>query len=271
MFYNAYNGTVKTADAEMDYIAFGYGSKPLIMLPGLGDGLRTVKGTAIPLAFMYRQYAKDYRVYLFSRRKVMPQGFTTRDMAKDVYEAMQALDIVPAHIVGVSQGGMIAQYLAIDYPQAVQKLVLAVTISRQNPTIKRVIENWMEMARQCDYKGIMIDTAEHSYSEKYLKKMRKSYAIIGRIGKPRSFERFLVMAEACITHNAYEELHKIKCPTLIIGGRQDKIATGEASEELAQAITGSSLYIYEDLGHGAYEEGKDFLTRITDFIDSKDN
>ena len=98
--------------------------------------------------------------------------------------------------------------------------------------------------------------------------MRKSYSIIGHIGKPRSFQRFLVMAEACITHNAYEELHKIKCPTLIIGGRQDKIATGEASEELAQAITGSSLYMYEDLGHGAYEEGADFLTRITDFIEN---
>ena len=267
MFYNACNGTVKTAEAEMDYIAFGYGQKPLIMLPGLGDGLRTVKGTAIPLAFMYRQYAKEYRVYMLSRRKVMPQGFTTRDMAKDVYEAMKALDIVPSYVVGVSQGGMIAQYLAIDYPQAVRKLVLAVTLSKQNDTIQQVIESWMEMARKGDYKGIMIDTAEHSYSETYLKKMRKSYAIIGRIGKPKSFDRFLVMAKACLTHDAKEELHKIQCPTLIIGGKQDKIVTGAASEELAQAIAGSGLYMYEDLGHGAYEEGEDFLTRITDFIE----
>lgn len=268
MFYNAYNGTVKTTDAEMDYIAFGSGSKPLIMLPGLGDGLRTVKGTALPLAFMYRQYAKDYRVYMLSRRKTMPQGFTTRDMARDVYEAMQVLGIVPSCLVGVSQGGMIAQYLAIDYPQAVQKLVLAVTLSRQNDTIQQVIGNWMGLARQGDYKEIMIDTAEHSYSEAYLKKMRKTYAFIGSIGRPKSFERFLVMAEACLTHDAHEELHKIKCPTLIIGGRQDKIVTGEASEELAQAIAGSSLYMYEDLGHGAYEEGEDFLTRITDFIEN---
>ncbi len=268
MFYNAYNGTVKTADAEMDYIAFGYGESPLIMLPGLGDGLRTVKGMAIPFAFMYRQYAKDYRVYLMSRRKVMPSVFTTKDMARDVYEAMKVLEIPKAYVVGVSQGGMIAQHLAIDYPQVVQKLVLAVTLSRPNDTIQQVIGNWMEMAKQGDYKRIMIDTAEHSYSENYLKMMRKSYPILGSVGKPKSFDRFLVMAQACLTHDAHEELGRIKCPTLIIGGRQDKIVTGEASEVLAEAISGSRLHMYTDFGHGAYEEGKDFLEMIADFLEN---
>ena len=51
MLYNAKNGSVKIGDSEMDYIRFGTGGRTLVMLPGLGDGLRSVKGTALPMAF----------------------------------------------------------------------------------------------------------------------------------------------------------------------------------------------------------------------------
>ena len=74
MIYNAENGTVQIDNTQMDYIAFGYGKKNVILIPGLGDGLRTVKGMALPLAFMYREYAKEYSVYVFSRKKVLKAG-----------------------------------------------------------------------------------------------------------------------------------------------------------------------------------------------------
>ena len=38
MLYNAYNGSVRVGNSEMDYVSFGNGNKNLIMLPGLGDG-----------------------------------------------------------------------------------------------------------------------------------------------------------------------------------------------------------------------------------------
>ena len=50
MLYNAKNGTLKIGGSEMDYIRFGTGERILVMLPGLGDGLRGVKGTALPMA-----------------------------------------------------------------------------------------------------------------------------------------------------------------------------------------------------------------------------
>ena len=49
MFYNAKNNNIKIEQSDMDYISFGKGNKNLIIIPGLGDGLRTVKGMAIPL------------------------------------------------------------------------------------------------------------------------------------------------------------------------------------------------------------------------------
>ena len=75
------------------------------------------------------------KVYIFSRKSNLKYGYSTREMAKDQANAMKAIGISNAMIVGVSQGGMIAQYLAIDYPELVKKLVLAVTVSRK-------IEQW---------------------------------------------------------------------------------------------------------------------------------
>ena len=46
----------------MDYQSFGNGNKNLIMLPGLGDGLSTVKGMAPVFSILYRVYAKEYTV-----------------------------------------------------------------------------------------------------------------------------------------------------------------------------------------------------------------
>lgn len=267
MFINAKGGTVRVGGEDMEYITFGNGSRYLVMIPGLGDGLQTVKGFAVPFSLLYRQYAKKYRVYVFSRKNKFSEDYTTRDMAKDLMLAMEQMGFRKADIVGVSQGGMIAQYLAIDYPQVVNKLVLAVTTARPNETIRNVLHHWVEMAKAGDYRGIFIDTAEKSYSEKYLKKNRWIYPLVGRIGKPKKFDRFIIMAKACLNHNSIEELDKIKCPTLIIGGGDDKIVTGNASVEIAEKISGSTLFMYERLGHGLYEEAKDFNSRVLSFLD----
>ena len=64
MFISAKNDTLRLSDGTMHYVRFGRGKKTLIMLPGLGDGLTTVKGTALPMALMYRIFAKDYTVYM---------------------------------------------------------------------------------------------------------------------------------------------------------------------------------------------------------------
>lgn len=266
MFYNAAEKTVTIDDTDMDYVVFGRGQTPFVILPGLSDGLKTVKGLALTLAIYYREFAKDFRVYLFSRKNQLPKGYTTQDMARDQNTALKAIGVESAYVMGVSQGGMIAQHLAIDYPERVKKLVIGVSVSRQNPTLQRVIKGWMEMAEANDYKAIAIDTIEKNYTEKKLKSYRFFYPIISRIGKPKSLERFMIQAEACLNHNAYERLDKIECPTLVIGGDNDNVVGKNSSEEMAAKIPNSKLIIYEGLGHSAYEEAKDFNQQVKRFL-----
>ena len=266
MLFNAINGNIRIGDTDMDYISFGNGQKNLIMIPGLGDGVKTVKGKATTFAVMYREFAKDYKVYVFSRKNQLEKVYSTKDMAKDQVEVMKKLGISKASIMGVSQGGMIAQYIAIDYPELIDKLVLAVTVSRQNETIQSVIGSWIAMAEANDYKGIIIDTTEKSYSDKNIKKYRLLYPILSRIGKPKDFSRFINQANACIQHNAYSELDKIKCKTLVIGGDSDKVVGKNSSEEIAERIPTSKLVIFKGLGHMAYEEAKDFNHQVLSFL-----
>lgn len=265
MFYDAKNGKISIADTQMDYITFGRGRKNMIIIPGMGDGLKNVSGLAVPYALLCKKLAKKYKVYVFSRRNIMPETFTTKDMAQDVYYAMNRLNIHEAYVMGISQGGMIAQHLALDYPQAVEKLILTVTISKQNKIMNNVIRRWIQMAEAKDYKAIIIDLAKRSYTRMHIKAALCMYTLLGNIGEPSNYQRFLTMARACLTHNTYDRLDKIQCPTLIIGGREDGIVSCRASEEIAERIPNSKMYIYKHLGHGLYQETADFLPRVIQF------
>ena len=223
MLWNVRNGSVPIGNTEMCYAAFGYGEKPFVILPGLSDGLMTVKGKALMLAKPYKMFFENFTVYMFSRKNDLPDGITIADMAEDQAAAMELLGLKKAAVMGVSEGGMIAQILAARHPELVEKLVLAVTAPRVNDLIREGLDTWIGFAKLGDHKNLMIDTAERSYSPSYLKIYRWIYPVIGTIGKPADYGRFLSNANATLSFDATDDLATITCPTLIIGGDEDKI------------------------------------------------
>lgn len=262
MQFSAKNG--RTGDT--DYVRFGSGERVLIMLPGLGDGLQTVKGTALPMALMYRRLAKDFTVYMFSRKNDLPEGHTTRDMAYDLAEAMEALGIRKASVLGVSMGGMIAQHLAIDRPDLIDKLILVVTAPRPNDLLTGSVEEWLAQAKQGDHTALMESNVRRIYSESYYRKNKWLIPIMGKLTKPKSYRRFFVQGNACLTHDAWKDLPKITAPTFVIGGEQDLCLGGDASREIAARIPGAKLHMYPQWGHGLYEEAKDFIGLALSFL-----
>ncbi len=265
MLYNAKNGNVRFNGHDCDYISFGSGDDVLIMLPGVGDGFKTARGVAVPFSLMYRCFAKDFKVFVFSRRNRLLSGFTTKDMADDLAAIMDKLGIKTAHVFGVSQGGMIAQQMAIRHPDRVKSLVLAVTAARPNAIMNEALSSWLEMADKGDYRGIMLDTAERSYTGAYLERGRKMNDLIALV-KPKDYTRFRILCESCLEHDAYDDLDKISCPAYIIGASEDKVLGAEASREIAERIPDAELFIYEGYSHGVYEQAKDFNGRVLQFL-----
>lgn len=261
------NGCVAIGNTDMHYVSFGTGERKLVVLPGLSDGLATVKGKALILASPYRRFLRDYTVFMFSRKNDMREGYSIRDMADDQIFAMKDLGIDQAYLLGVSQGGMIAQYMAIDHPEMVIKLILAVTAPNANTVVQENVSGWIDMVKRQDHTALMVDTAEKMYSEQYLQKNRKLFPLIARFTKPRTYDRFMRNAQAILDFDCCSELQKISCPTLIIAGSDDHTVGNDAAYELNRAIRESELHIYEGLGHGAFEEAKDFYDRVREFCD----
>ena len=260
------NGCLQTDGFEMEYIRFGTGAKTLILLPGLGDGLQTVRGLAIPMTLLYRVFINEYTVYSFSRRRDLPDGHTTRDMAQDQKQAMDALGIPAADVEGVSMGGMIAQHLAADYPEMVGKLVLVVTSARPNPILIGSVKEWISLAQQGDHTALMESNLRKIYSPEYYRSNRWMLPVVGRLTKRKSYRRFFIQAEACLTHDAFDRLPQIKAPTLVMGGEKDEALGGDASREICGEIPGAQLKMYPQWGHGLYEEEKTFNRTVLEFL-----
>ena len=255
-------------DKSMDYVTFGIGNQPLVIIPGLGDGLQTVKGMAMPLSITYRILAKRYKIYVFSRINELRQGYTTRDMAADVAEAMEVLNITSAYVMGLSQGGMIVQWLVADFPEKVQKLILAVTTAKLSNLGRERISCWLNLSQTGTYKDLIINIARHSYTTKTFGRFKYLYRIMGIFGRIKDKERIDIQAVSCLKHDSLAFLEKISCPTLIIGAENDDVLGVGGSIGLQQHIKGSQLIILPECGHALYEQNKDFQKRVLVFLES---
>ena len=252
----------------MDYVTFGKGNQPLVIIPGLGDGLQTVKGMAMPFSITYRILAERYKIYVFSRINELRQGYTTRDMAVDVAEAMEALNLDTAYVMGISQGGMIAQWLAVDFPEKVQRLILAVTTAKPIQLARERIEHWQKLSQSGNYKHLILDIAKHSYTQKSYQKWSLLYNVMGIFGRNKDKQRIDIQSVSCLKHDSLDFLEKINCPTLIIGAEKDDVLGVDGSLGLHQHIKDSQLTILPECGHALYEQNKDFQKRVLVFLES---
>jgi 3-oxoadipate enol-lactonase len=259
---------VKTAtkgDLEMKYIKFGTGEKNFVIIPGLS--IHSVMGSAAAIEEAYSSFANDYTVYVFDRAENIKEGYSIRDMATDTATAMKELNIDNAYIFGASQGGMIAQYIAIDYPELVNKLILGSTLSKPNDTAKTVVNKWISLAENRDENALLESFVNEVYSPATVDAYGESVIEANKGITEEEYERFIILAKACENFNSYDELSKIQCPVLVIGCEGDKVLTAEGSKEIADKL-GCEIYLYDSTyGHGVYDEASDYKDKCLEFFE----
>ena len=256
------------ADLDFDVVSFGRGRQILVIVPGLGDGLASVAGQSWLLSRYYRRLVPSFRVYVISRPRRLPMGYETRAMAADYAALFHRLEFPRGCIDlwGLSQGGMIAQWIGIEHGAALRRLCVTVSASRPTSTLRRVVEGWMDMARAGRYRELARDTMRKTYSPHKLRRYAPIMPFLGLLVRPKNLDRFLIQAKSCLTHSAYRELPRVRAPTLIIGGAQDQVVGPNTSEEMAEQIPNAQLKVYPDLGHGAYEEAQDCTADVMNFF-----
>ena len=78
MLYHTREFMIDAGDMRCNCISFGRGERPLVMISGLN--LRDAKGkaAALGLAWSYRSFAREHRVWLFDRREELPEKYSVR-------------------------------------------------------------------------------------------------------------------------------------------------------------------------------------------------
>ena len=263
MAANAVIKTVKVDGNELEYAVFGSGRIPLIMIPGIS--IKSVMLSAQSVAGAYSRYLKNHTVYLFDRRRRAQPDYHIDDMGSELAKALQIIGIENADFFGTSQGGMIAQQVALTHPELVRRLVLACTASRPNEHTEKVITEWIKLAANRDVEGLCTDFVNCLYSEAFAKRFMNVVLKMHGDCTDDELDRFIMLARAGENFDVYEKLGKITCPAFVLGAHNDKVLTGHASEEIAEKI-GCELYMYgEPYGHAVYDEARDFKDRIFGF------
>ena len=248
----------------MDYFTFGTGAKPFVMLPGLS--VKSIMNSADGIASAYEMFAKDFTVFCFDRTKFLSENYTIEMLAEDTAEAMKLLSIKNACVFGASQGGMMAQYIAINHPELVGKLLLASTASRLNDTAVKVMTNWVKNAAENDVNAFCDCFIDVLYSKAYAEKFGEFIKLAHRDVTEEDFRRFVILGMSCSTLNTYDRLERIQCPTLVIGAEDDRVLGSQASVEIAEKL-GCELYMYgEGFGHCVFDEAPDYKQRIMNFF-----
>ena len=255
---------VPIEDTYMNVIRFGRGEKQLLVLSGMS--LCGLEGMGSALENLYKSFIDDYTIYVFDRRKVLPTGFQVRDMAQDIYNVCQGQAVDKAYIVGASQGGMMAQWLAVDHPDFVEKMIVVSSQCKATDKMITFGEESSKFADAEDIVGVNRYFFNMVYSPAYLEAYKEALPTLEKQGSPADCVRYKILANACKEFDVSGHMDKITCPVLVVGDTNDKVIGVEGSNEIAQALN-CEKYIYDQYSHAVYDEAPDFLDKVRDFLE----
>jgi pimeloyl-ACP methyl ester carboxylesterase len=244
---------------EFPYVRIGNGQENLVILPGTtleNDPPNRIATWTYRLGF--GRFARDYTLYVISRRRGMPSGYTTQDMAKDCARVLEQ-EIGPSHLMGFSTGGEIAQYVALDHPATVRSLILVVSACRLSEEGRGICERWQVLAREGRWRALRADMASVAVTSETNKRLARTFirvfgGLVFRV--PSDPSDFLTTLDADLRHDTAGQLGGISAPTLVIGGAEDPFYSEGLLHETAEKIPDATLHIYEGVGHGVPKERK---------------
>ncbi len=235
---------------------------PVVLIGGLGSQIQSW-ATQVPI------YSEHFKVITFDNRGAgrsdKPEaGYTTEDMADDTACLMDELEVDCAHIVGKSMGGMIGQWLAIKYPDKVNKLVMGCSSASRDEVGNEILRMGREIATKIGTKAVWLMALYLGYSREYIEKnlgtIKEAMASVPE--NPEALNGYLGQSFACERHNTTDLLHKIKSPALVMAGGSDLIASPKRSLELAGLIPDSDLKVFEGAGHGFWRERQEEVDEL---------
>ncbi|MHB1420650.1 MAG: alpha/beta fold hydrolase [Bacillota bacterium] len=246
---------VRVNDINMYYEEHGQGF-PLVMIMGLGAsgdqwGPKIIKSLA-----------DNFRLIVFDNRGAgktdKPEiDYSIKMFAADTVGLMDALNIDQANIMGASMGGLIAQTIALTYPERVNKLILVCTTCGGRQSVQATPEAMALLAdRNVPDDELKRRRLKLSYPDEWVASHPTEVEEYWELSNknPMPDDVYARQLKAAMRFNTYDRLGEIQAPTLVMTGSEDILMPAENSKIMAERIPGAKLKVFDGGGHGFFSQ-----------------
>ena len=249
-------------DAPKDLLCFterGSGS-PLLLVHGVMITDEMFEPILERMATLHRVFVPDLRGH--GRSRGLPPPYTAAQLAADLSNLLDHLDVKSIAVLGYSQGGAIAQQLVLDYPERCSRLVLACTYAFNMATFREQLEGHLvplliRVLGMRRFAKLVI-----SQGLKQLDEERADW-VVGLIAA-QDRELMVSAWKETTAFDSRRRLAEIRCPTLVIAASKDEAVPLHHAETLHGGITGSRLVIVDGANHALIWSHPDDLVRVTE-------
>ncbi len=251
---------------QINYQLSGKEDEPVVVLShSLGSSLAMWDPQMELLEARYKVLRYDIRGHGGSDA---PEGAYTLDqLGGDAIGLLDALGIDVVHWVGLSMGGMIGQYLALNYADRLRSLALCDTAAIIPDDAQPVWQERMDMARDKGMQALVQETVKRWFTLPYLGKNPGGVELIRKHFLATPVLGYIGCSEAIRVLNYLEDLSDIKIPTIIMVGEDDPGTPVAASEAMHERIPDSRLVVLHSAAHlSNIEQAEAFNSSLMGFL-----
>lgn len=197
-----------------------------------------------------------------------PSGaYTLEQLAEDGLGLIDALGVDKVHWVGLSMGGMIGQYIALNHPERLRSLTLCDTAAMIPEEAQPVWQERIDRARNKGMGALVQETMERWFTPSCLGQNPPGVQLIRDLFLATPVAGYIGCSEAIRNLNYLERLHQIKLPTLIMVGEDDPGTPVAASEAMHERIPDSKMVILPSARHlSNIEQSEAFNRALLEFL-----
>tara|TARA_Y100001960_G_scaffold322447_1_gene398906 strand:- start:307 stop:1104 length:798 start_codon:yes stop_codon:yes gene_type:complete len=233
---------------KIRYLLEGPEDAPVVTFShSLGSSMDLWEAQATLLKDRFRVLRYDNRGH--GGTEISSEIYSFELFAEDAYALLQGLRIEKTHFIGLSNGGMIAQTLALAHPNCVQSLVLCDTTSHPPDA---TIPIWEERAITALSEGmepIVPTTIDRWFNPEIRKKDPELISHFANLIRTTSPEAYAGCCRAIQKMNLTDRIHEIDVPTLLLMGAEDTGTVLKEHEIIRDRIPGAELIILEGAAH----------------------
>lgn len=246
---------------------FGQG-QPLLLIHGLGSSSRDWELQIPEFEQHFRVIAVDLRGH---GRSDKPLGsYSMRQFAGDAVQVLRALGAVPAHVLGISLGGMVAFQLALDFPDLIDKLVIVNSVPELRP--RNLADRLGFWQRLLIIRLSGMEKMGEVLAKRFLPRPEQEALreIFIRRWSENDKAAYLASLKSAFGWSVRDRLREIKTPTLVIGAEEDYFSTA-LKEDYTALMPYASLVVIPDSRHALpAEKPEEFNRLVLDFLTSGD-